>query len=233
MNPLLMPVVAAQGYLVRSRTEVVPPAGGPTTGEVVPDGGGTGAPLRIAIVGESTAAGCGVDNHDDGVPGALSRELSERTGRRVEWSVAGQHAATARRIRYKLLPTIGSELDVAVVLAGVNDVLSRRDPQAWRDDVTAIVDDLGQRAGRVAVTGIPPFDIFPSMPGVLGRYLAERARMLDEVARQVCKEHPRAVWVDATSLLPVGPEFFARDHFHPSAVGYRRWSGIIADHVTP
>jgi lysophospholipase L1-like esterase len=71
------------------------------------------------------------------------------------------------------------------------------------------------------------------MPGVLGRYLAERARMLDEVARQVCDGHPRAVWVDATSLLPVGPEFFARDHYHPSPFGYRRWAGIVADYVTP
>lgn len=233
VNPLLMPIVAAQGYWVRSRTEVLPPADGPTTGEAEPPGDNAGTVLRIGILGESTAAGCGAGTHDEGMPGALSRELAERTGRRVEWSVVGQNAATARRIRYKLLPQLGQELDVAVLMAGVNDVLNRRDPGAWRDDITAIVDDLAGRVGRVAVTGIPPFDVLPAMPRVLGRYLAARARTLDEVARQVCDDQPRAVWVDGTSLLPVGPEFFARDHFHPSPFGYRLWAGIVAKYVTP
>ena len=231
MNPLLMPVVAFQGMRVRSSTETLPPADGPTTGTTGDAPDASGAPVRVAVLGESTAAGCGVDTHDEGFPGCLARKVSELTHRPVEWEVVGQNAATARRIRYKLLPELGKGLDAAVLLAGVNDVLTRRAPEEWGDDLVAIVDDLAGRAEHVAVTGIPPFDVFPSLPTTLGRYLAQRAKALDEVSQRVCAERPQVTWISADGLLPVGPDFFARDRFHPSALGYRRWAEVVADHL--
>jgi len=235
MNPLLLPVVVAQGLWVRGRTGEIPAAAGPVTGVAAPPGtqDSAASAWRIAVVGESTAAGCGAATHDEGFAGSLARELAGRTGRRVEWSVAGEHGATMRRIRDALLPRLGRELDVAVLLAGVNDVVGHRAPGAWGDDLAAVVDDLGGRAGRVAVAGIAPFDGFPAMPGVLGRYLAERGRALDEVARRVCAARPGALWIDARSLLPMGAEFFARDRFHPSAYGYSRWAAVVADRLAP
>jgi hypothetical protein len=78
----------------------------------------SGTPLHIAVVGESTAAGSGVDNHDEGFTGCLAREINAHTGRPVQWQVAGQFGATARRIRYRLLPQLDEDLDAAVLLAG-------------------------------------------------------------------------------------------------------------------
>lgn len=237
MNPLLLPVVAVQGMRVRSSTETLPPAAGPTTG--VAEATGTtgtepaGPPVRLAVLGESTAAGCGVETHDEGFAGCLARALAARDGRRVTWEVVGQNAATSRRIRYRLLPELGKSLDVAVLLAGVNDVLGRRGPREWEADLAAIVDALAGRAERVVVTGIPPFDVFPSLPATLGRYLAERAKALDEVSRRVCAGRPRATWLDSTDILPAGPDFFARDRFHPSATGYRRWAQAVEAHLAP
>lgn len=228
MNPLLLPIVAVQGMWVRSAIEMLPPAAGPTIGTV---GDASRPPVRIAVLGESTAAGCGVDTHDDGFPGCLARELAARTRQPVKWEVVGQHAATARRIRYRLLPRLGDNLNVAVLLAGVNDVLTRRTPGQWGDDLAAIVDDLTDRAEHVAVTGIPPFEAFQSLPTTLGRYLAQRAGALDEVSQQVCAEQPRATWISSTAILPIGPDFFAQDRFHPSAPGYRHWAQAVADHL--
>lgn len=227
-----MPIAVAQALWVRARTEMVPPAQGPAAGTVTTDDSADERdPWRIAVLGESTAAGCGVDSHDDGFPGALSRIMAGRIGRPVAWSVVGRHGATARRIRYKLLPQLDEKFDAAVLLAGVNDVLSRRAPQDWGDDLTAIVDDLAARSARVVVAGIPPFDAFPAIPGTLGRFLAERAATLDAVSRRVCADRPAASWVDAHVLLPAGADFFCRDRFHPSAGGYQRWAGAVADHL--
>jgi len=125
VNPLLLPIVAVQGMRVRAATEVLPPAAGPTSGTAGEDT--SQPPLRVAVLGESTAAGCGADTNDNAFPGRLAGELATRTGRSVEWQVVGQYGATARRIRYRLLPELGGEkLNVAVLLAGVNDVLTRR-----------------------------------------------------------------------------------------------------------
>jgi lysophospholipase L1-like esterase len=240
MNPFLLPVIAAQGLFVRYSTETLPPAGGPTTGTCGAAGtfgaSGTegpagGEPVRIAVLGESTAAGCGVDSHGDGFTGNFARELSERSGRPVEWSVCGQYGATLRRIRYRLLPEVGSDLRVAALLAGVNDVLGRRSPQDWGQDLEAVVNGLAERAEQVVVTGVPPFGEFPSLPGTLRRYLSTRAAALDEVSQRVCAGVPGVTWISSTNVLPMGPEFFARDRFHPSAYGYAEWARVVAGKV--
>lgn len=231
VNPLLLPIVAIQGMRVRAATGVLPPAAGPTSGTAGEDT--SQPPLRVAVLGESTAAGCGADTNDNAFPGWLARGLATRTGRSVQWQVVGQYGATARRIRHRLLPQLGGEkLNVAVLLAGVNDVLTRRAPKQWGDDLAAIVDGLTERAEQVVVTGIPPFDAFPSLPTTLGRYLAGRARALDEVSRQVCGERSLTTWISSVDLLPTDdPLFFAPDRFHPSASGYRRWAEVVAGEI--
>lgn len=225
MNPLLLPVVAAQGLWVRFRTDSLPAAAGPTTGAV---GDPTDPPLRVAVVGESTAAGCGVDAHETGFAGCLAREVRARTGRSVAWEAVGQDGATIRRIRHRLVPGLGTGLSVAVLLAGVNDVLTGRSAADWGDDLGAVLDDLGSRAERIVVAGVPPFTAFPSLPALLGRYLAERAGRIDTASRRICADRPAVTWIDSGAILPAGPDFFSPDHFHPSAAGYRRWAEVVA-----
>ena len=226
MNPLLFPVIAAQGLWVRYRTEVLPPAGGASSGSVTELGAGN--PVRLAVVGESTAAGCGADTHDEAFPGALARELATRTGRPVSWDVVGQYGATSRRIRHRLLPQLGENYDLAVLLAGANDVLGRRRPSDWADDLAAVVDDLAARAEQVVVVGLPPFAAFPSLPWPLSDYLAGEAAGLDAVAAQVCADHSRTTWVSSTGVLRIDPNFFARDGFHLSSCGYGQWAEVVA-----
>ncbi|SDU14856.1 SGNH/GDSL hydrolase family protein [Jiangella alkaliphila] len=230
MNRLLFPLVALQGMWVRSTFTLAQPVDGPSTGTL---GAGSGGPLRVAILGESTAAGSGVDSHDDGFAGGLASVLAVRTGRPIEWEVAAQFGATARRVRHRLLPRLTGEYDVAVLLAGANDVLTRRPPADWGTDLAAIVDGLAERAERVVVAGIPPFGLFPGLPRTLRRYLGERAATLDEVSRTVCAGRPRVTW--ATSAGDVSPslDFFSADRFHPSSTGYRLWASAVADAIPP
>lgn len=229
MNSLLLPVVAVQAMWKRHRKVEVPAADGDTSGIVLT--GGSACPLRIAVLGDSISVGYGVHRHEDGFGGALAGHLAERTGRSVEWTVTGQYGATARRIRHRLLPRITEPVDIAVLTAGPNDVLCDRKPEQWREDLAAIVDSLSGRATQVMVAGIPPFAQLPCMPRLLGRHLAGRAEELDRVSREVCDERPFAGWVDGKFLLPFVPEYFAADGFHPSAIGYRRWAGSVADEI--
>jgi lysophospholipase L1-like esterase len=186
--------------------------------------------MRIGVLGESTAAGCGVDTQEEGFSAFLAGDLATRTGRPVDWEVVGEYGATARRIRHRLMPRLGEDLDVAVLLAGVNDVLARRSPREWGDDLGAVVDHLAGRAKHVVVAGTPPFESMPSLPRVLARYLAEQATALDKASQRVCAERG-ATWIGTESLLPMRPEFFARDGFHPGATGYRFWAKAVANHL--
>jgi lysophospholipase L1-like esterase len=207
----------------------LPEASGPTSGTVAGDP--TRPLVRLAVLGESTAAGVGVETHEEGFAGSLARELTDRTGRPVAWEVVGQDAATARRIRHRLLPRLGRDLNVAVLLAGVNDVVGQRTPDEWGDDLGAIVDGLVDRAEQVAVAGLPPFAAIPSLPTDLGRALSDAADILDEVSQRVCDEQPRATFVSSKTIVAGGPEFFALDGYHPSATGYRVWAQAVAERL--
>ncbi|BEL06277.1 SGNH/GDSL hydrolase family protein [Actinoplanes sichuanensis] len=229
MNALLLPVVAAQAMWKRRRTVTIPAAEGPATG-VVP-GPDPQDPLSVVILGDSLAAGYGVHTHDEGFGGSLARDLTELTGRTVAWSAVGQYGATARRIRYRLLPRIPEQADIVVIVGGANDVLCGRQPHEWAEDLTAVVDESSRRAGQVMVAGIPPFEHLPCMPRTLGRHLARRAVALDEVAQQICDARPAVTWVPGKLLLPFVPAYFAQDGFHPSALGYRRWSAAVAGEI--
>ena len=225
MIPLLMPLVMLQKRQAGANMKLLPEASGPTFGVV---GDQAQAPFRIAVVGESTAAGCGVATHDEGFAAALAQELAFSLNRPVAWNVFAQHGATARRIRYKLLPQMEESVDRAVLLAGANDVLAGRKPEQWGDDLAAIVDDLAGRAGEVTVVGIPAFKTFPSLPATLRRYLAEQATELDGVSQQICAPRPSVTWVTSTAMPDDLADFFAADGFHPSADGYRYWAHAVS-----
>lgn len=229
MSNLLLPVVAVQAMWKRHRKVAIPAAEGPSSGVVL--GRDDHRPLRIAVLGDSLAAGYGVHTHAEGFAGSLAVHLAERTGRAVAWTAVGQYGATARRIRHRLLPRLDREADLAVVVGGANDVLVDRHPDEWAEHLGFIVDELGGRAEQVMVAGIPPFEHLPCMPGALGRHLAARANALDLASQEVCAARPAAAWVDGQLLLPFVPEYFAKDGFHPSASGYRRWSGAVADTI--
>jgi lysophospholipase L1-like esterase len=220
-------IAIMQAMWQKATIKMAPPAAGPTSGTV--GSSKCRPPLRLAVLGDSTAAGCGVDNHNESFTGWLAREMAARTLRPVQWHVVGQFGATARRIRYRLLPQLGEDLDIAVLLAGGNDVMSGRAPHEWGEDLSAIVDDLMERAAHVVVAGVPPFALFPSIPATLGRLLTARAQALDEVSRQICIVRPCTTWVTITETPP--PHFFASDGFHLSAAGYRRWAEVIADNL--
>lgn len=225
MNPLLMPLVMLQKRQAGSNMKLLPEASGPTCGVA---GEQTRTPFRLVVVGESTAAGCGVASHEQGFAASLAQELAWSSGRFVAWKVMGQHGATARRIRYKLLPQMDASFDRAVVLAGANDVLAGRTPEQWREDLAAIVEELASRAAEVTVVGIPNFRVFPSLPRTLRRYLAERADLLDQVSQEVCAAVPSATWVSSSALPDDLADFFAEDGFHPSAFGYSYWAKAVS-----
>jgi lysophospholipase L1-like esterase len=229
LNPVWLPVVAVQSLWLRSTRRLTSAPGGGTSGAAP---GPDGRPLRLAVVGDSTAAGCGVTGDDQAFAAAFAQEMAARTGRPANWEVVGQFGATARRVRFRLVPRLSDDLDMVVLLAGANDVMAGRGPALWREDLTGILTDLVDRANRIMVAGIPPFRRFPSIPAKLAQYLGERADALNAVSREVCARQPqRTIFIGPPAGTPP-PEFFGADRFHPSTFGYRLWAQDVAARIT-
>jgi lysophospholipase L1-like esterase len=225
---LLAPVLVGQGARVRRRIPVLPEADGPRSGSV-----GAGEPLALVVLGESTAAGVGVERFEDGLAARLAHELSGRAGRRVDWRASARTGATARRARTDLLAAALAEpSEVAVVVLGVNDTLRLTGRAAWRRDVSAIVAALRAAqpsTGRVVLAGVPDLGSFPALPRPLRTVLGWHSRALDRELRALARA-PGVVHVPVPALT--GADALATDGFHPGATSYREWAADLADVLT-
>lgn len=240
----LAPLLIAQGRRVRRIALRLPEAAGPREGsEGLPEEGAV-RPLRLLLVGDSSAAGVGAPTQDQALAGNLARALIGAAAfDRVAWRLEARTGAAAADVLDMVRALAPWPCDVAVLVVGVNDVTGAAPPARWQRTVDRLVDTLRHRHGAriVVLSGLPPMHRFPLLPQPLRWYLGEQARRLDAaLARRAAADpalrHLPLPAMDerstthAGSPIPVGSPM-AADGFHPSPVGYRIWAEALAGEV--
>jgi lysophospholipase L1-like esterase len=229
---LLAPVALRQGRAARRDIPRLPEAHGPRDGLIGGAGSRSGRPLRLLVVGDSTAMGTGVPTLEDGLPGQLGRLLSARTGAPqtvvsgVAWRAVGRSGATAAEVLTEFSSAaVAAPFDLAVVMVGWNDTLRLRAGSEFSRALAHLLDRLRAASpdARLVVVAVPRFERFDSLPNPLRWALGRHARDLRRRAERVAR---------ARSAI-VAPGFDGRsvasDRFHPDAAGYRALAEGIAD----
>ncbi|WP_051728596.1 SGNH/GDSL hydrolase family protein [Amycolatopsis sp. La24] len=221
---LMAPVLVAQAVRVRRATPRLPGATGPIEGAL-----GTGRPLRLTVIGESTVDGVGALTHADALTGQLAVGLARAyPDREVLWHALGITGASARVVLDELVPRV-QEADVVVVVLGVNDTLELHSAARYRRDLLSIIVEVRRRVGDIPVVlaGVPPLASFPSLPRPLRDLLGARSVALDQAARGLT----RLPGVTHIPLAPglLRPGMFAADRFHPGPIGYRAWAAALSE----
>jgi len=219
------PVLYAQGKRLRRDTPILPPAALPWHGSHPgPD------PLRLLLLGDSTIAGVGAQTQQNGLPGNLARELSERLGRGVEWRAVGESGATSRDLLERFIDeAVSSPFDIAFLSIGANDALGLRSRVAFGRDVRSLLGRLRQVSpeATLIMSSLPAFFRFELLPNPLKRNLYRHSRSLEAEARRIVG------LTDNARMSPPPPPytegFFASDLFHPSELGYRDWARFAVD----
>ncbi|GAA4381157.1 SGNH/GDSL hydrolase family protein [Paeniglutamicibacter cryotolerans] len=221
-----------QGRHVKKVVPLLGEAAGPKRG--VADAAGTGGvPLRLLVIGESTVAGTGAPTHDVALTGQLAMGLSTRRSRPVAWEAEGSNGATMERIRREVLGLIQEhDPDIVFLAAGANDAMIGRLPGHWGRDLRLVIDVFIEpvRSREIVVAGVPPFRNFPALPVPLNEFLERRARRLDAVSARICAELGIG-FVGFAGDPPLGDDFYASDHFHPSVAGYGHWASFLLDEL--
>lgn len=220
------PVLVAQARRLRRDTPRLPDAAQPWQGTVDgPD------PIRLLVLGDSTAAGVGADTQDDALPGNLARELAQRTGRGVAWRAVGRNGATTRDIVTDYLDdATGADYDIAFLTVGANDALGLRPRWAFGRDLRTIIARLRAVSPLVLMSSLPAFSRFELLPNPLRWNLYLHSQSLEDEARAI------VAGTEGAHISPPPPPytegFFATDLFHPSASGYRDWARFAVDDAT-
>jgi lysophospholipase L1-like esterase len=190
--------------------------------------------MRLLVLGDSTAAGVGVEDQADGLVGSLAAELASRSGRGVEWRAIGENGANARDLLERFLDAaLEQQYDFVFVSVGANDALGLRSRAVFRRDIRRVLDALRKRnpEATILMSSLPAFFRFEALPEPLRWNLYLHSQSLEQAARNVV-----ATMQGITMSSPPPPYtegFFATDLFHPSAAGYRDWACFALDELEP
>jgi lysophospholipase L1-like esterase len=219
------PVVAVQAWRLKRFTPRLADAAAPWSGtEPGPD------PVRLLVLGDSTAAGVGVDTQLDGLPGNLARDLAAHTGRGIEWKAIGRNGATSGELLVEFMDeATSSEYDIVFLSIGANDALTIRSRAAFGRDIRKVLARLRAASpdALILMSSLPAFSRFVLLPEPLRSNLYLHSRSLEAVARSAVEAMSGAHM--APPPPPYTEGFFASDLFHPSAIGYRDWARFAVD----
>jgi lysophospholipase L1-like esterase len=214
------PVVLRQGRRLRAATPRLPDAALPWSGELAgPD------PIRLLVLGDSTAAGVGAPTQREALPGRLADALQARTGRGIRWRAVGANGATARDLTQHFLDqALAEPADLLFLTVGANDAMTMRGAGAYVRDIRRILDafDVRNPGGLVLMSSLPVFGRFVLLPQPLRTALYRHSLALESAARTLLARRPHAHM--SSDPPPYTEEFWATDLFHPGPNGYRDWA---------
>ncbi|PTW62126.1 lysophospholipase L1-like esterase [Breoghania corrubedonensis] len=224
---LAFPVYAWQGIGVRLTVRRLLPAPGEPSGRIA----GEGTDLRLLVVGDSSAAGVGIDHIEEGLAAQVARILNERTGRAVSYRTAGFNSAISNEIRDHVMAHIEPRDWTHVIISiGTNDIKNFRTGKGWKKGFGGLLYALRARFPQAALywPNIMPMDRVPALPPTLGRILERRAALINMIGNTLCAERGATA---IPRMLDFGPDAFCEDGFHPSAAGMADWGEHVVDHM--
>lgn len=206
------------------------------------------APLELVVVGDSTAAGVGVDRPEDSMPVRLAERIAidrDRGVRVISYGWAGARATDVvrdqlERARRPLRPQLPDsrpplpDADIVAVSIGANDVIRGTLPRAFRRAMRRLLAMIGESApaAEVVVIGIPRFR--GALPGyepliLLGDLLGGILRRVQRAETVAAGATYADLAREVSGRLDPRTAALASDAFHPGPEIYRVWAEVSAE----
>jgi lysophospholipase L1-like esterase len=190
----------------------------------------TRPPIRIAMLGDSTAAGYGVYRDRD-TPGArLAIGISEAARRPVHIKNVAVVGAESPDLLVQIDALGNARPDLAVIMIGANDVTERTKPSVAVPFLEETVRRLRGIRAEVVVCTCPDLGTIRPLAQPLRAYARHLSRDMAK-AQTVAVVRAGGRTVSLGDLL--GPlfmthrEMFSEDRFHPSAAGYAEAANAV------
>lgn len=194
-------------------------------------GHGADEPLSMAMLGDSSAAGLGVDDPHDTPAVRLACGLSEVAGRTVRLRSVAVVGARSSHLEAQVTRALASQPDIAVIMIGANDVTHVVRPSLSVRQLDDAVRRLRAAGAEVVVATCPDLGTIEPIAQPLRLIARQWSRQL-AAAQTIAVVEAGGRSVSLGDLL--GPEFaaaphllFGPDRFHPSAEGYASAAAVL------
>jgi lysophospholipase L1-like esterase len=193
--------------------------------------GRPGPAIKVALLGDSGAAGYGVERIVE-TPGAFfASGLAAEADRRVHLRTYAKVGAQSSDLAGQIERALPGDPDLAVILIGANDVTHRVRPSQSVRYLAEAVRTLVEADTLVLVGTCPDLGSVKPIPPPLKQVARSMSRRL-AAAQAIVVVEEGGIAVSLGSIL--GPDFaaapavlFGPDQFHPSAEGYRAVAEVL------
>ncbi|WP_151749340.1 SGNH/GDSL hydrolase family protein [Acinetobacter seifertii] len=221
---LLLPVLFVQGSKVRKNTPRLLEPKGEREGSI-----GQGKPLSLLILGDSAAAGVGVETQNDALSGAIIQELQNEFF--LQWKLHAKTGDTTRQVFHALQHLEERKYDVIVTSIGVNDVTELTSAKSWIQQQKQLFEHIQKRfqPKLIIVSGVPPMQHFPALPNPLAWLFGQYAEQMNQKLQQWLAPQSQFKFLqyDIETFQAMNLSM-ASDGFHPSKEVYEIWGRQIA-----
>lgn len=220
----LLPIVVIQGIKVRKNTPRLPEASGERDGVI-----GSGKPLSLLILGDSAAAGVGVETQQDALSGAIITELGNEFT--LTWKLQAQTGNTTQQVIQAAKQISDQQYDIVITSTGVNDVTKFTSARSWLKQQKQLFADIQNRfkPKLIIVSGVPPMQHFPALPNPLAWLFGKYAAQMNQVLQQWLMPQDKFKFIkyDIKEFQALNLPM-ASDGFHPSKEIYAIWGQKVA-----
>ncbi len=183
-------------------------------------------PLRIAVLGDSSCTGPGLNDPDQ----IWVRRIGAHFGRRFHTTidsvaVGGSRAHDVLRDQVPII--VPTRPDVALVAVGSNDMLYGVPLKTFARNLEAIVVELLTCTPAVLLSGVGDLGTIPRLPFALTRIMRRRGVRADRIHAEVASRHPGATKVpikERCGRAFEDPGIYSPDLLHVNGEGHRLWA---------
>ena len=223
----LIPALVIQGNRVKKKTLRLPEPAGEREGLI-----GQGKPLSILIVGDSAAAGVGVDHQEDALTGAILSQLQQDY--QIRWKLQAKTGDTTSNVIRVLEKIPAEHYDVVVTSVGVNDVTKLIPADVWIKKQQKLYQAIESRFSPelIIAAGVPPMNMFPALPNPLAWLFGRYAKAMNSELEKFVSKKANMQWIeyDIKQYQALNLEM-AKDGFHPSKEVYTLWGQEVATKI--
>ncbi|UTO20998.1 SGNH/GDSL hydrolase family protein [Acinetobacter sp. Z1] len=220
----LLPVIVIQGVKVRKNTPRLLEASGDRDGLA-----GQGDPLSLLILGDSAAAGVGVETQQDALSGAIISQLKNEYT--LQWKLHAKTGDTTKLVYQALQQLEHKNYDVVITSIGVNDVTKLTSAKSWIKQQKQLFTQIQKQfqPKLIIVSGVPPMQHFPALPNPLAWLFGKYAEQMNQILQKwlAPQSQFRFIQYDIESFQAMDLPM-ASDGFHPSKEIYAIWGQQVA-----
>jgi len=223
----LIPALVIQGNRVKKNTLRLPEPEGAREGQT-----GTGNKLSLLILGDSAAAGVGVEHQDDALLGAILHELKDDF--EIDWKLQAKTGDTSSKVIHALNQIEVQHYDVIVTSVGVNDVTKLIPVEVWIQKQEQLYSKIQQKFSPklIIAAGVPPMNMFPALPNPLAWLFGQYAKQMNQQLENFVNQQVNMQWIeyDIEKYRAMNLQM-AADGFHPSKEVYTLWGQEVAGKI--